>query len=110
MTNSVEAYGLAHLMGQSTVGKLDYVAAILSDGECGIGYDAVSGWMLSHPGKVCPVDYVVLLAEAALADLLIEHVEQSHPKARQLSQYLVSHMNQSHREIMAKLPFQFNVR
>lgn len=107
MMRSTEKYGLAGLMGKSTVDKLDHVAAVLSTGKGALGYEAVSGWLLAHPGKVCPVDYVVLFAEAAASGISTEGVEQTHPRAAHMAQYLVSHMEKSHPAIMTRLPFKF---
>ena len=107
MTTSAEKYGLDELMEKSTVGKLDHVAAVVSTGRGALGYEAVSGWLLAHPGKVCPVDYVVLFAEASASGIATENVERTHPRAAHMAQYLVSHMERSHPAIMQRLPFKF---
>ncbi len=107
MTISNEKFELADLMGKSTVGKLDHVAAVLSTGQGSLGYEAVSGWLLDHPDKVYPIDYVILFAEAAASGILTKNVEQTHPQAARMAQYLVSHMESSHPAIMKRLPFKF---
>lgn len=107
MTTSTEKFGLVDLMGKSTVGKLDHVASVLSSGRGALGYEAVSGWLMARPGNVCPVDYVVLFAEAAASGISTENVERTHPNASRMAQHLVSHMEQSHPAIMTRLPFKF---
>jgi hypothetical protein len=108
VSKALEQYGLADLMGQSTTDKLNHVASVLSSGQGTLGYEAVSGWLIAHPGDVHPVDYVVLFAEAAVSGVSAEHVEQTHPKAARMAQQLVSHMETRHPGIMAKMPFKFS--
>ncbi|MGZ6480604.1 MAG: hypothetical protein ACXWQE_14935, partial [Bdellovibrionales bacterium] len=104
----VASPALMNVINGSTVTALEHVDQILQGIGQPIGYSNMATWMESNRGQVRPVMYVVLYAEALVAKKSITEVENQFPEARGMAQYLITHMESAHANLMSRFMFRFS--
>lgn len=94
------------IVSASAVDMLKRVGIVLCGGAS-VGYPAIAGWIEANPHRVCPVHYVVLIADAAASGVSKDDVSTRFPSAYVLAKYFVDHMKSRHPDIMRSLAILF---